>query len=85
MSEVKYLVVKSTKEDALNPYWGPQISNIEPQFIHNTVMRNTFLYSDDELSKFMVKNNVKSDSKTVQFYKVEQIYPRVEVTTKLSI
>jgi hypothetical protein len=83
MLAAKYLAIKYTEVVVPNPYWTVNNDGIESKNIKETQLHNTFLYSDKELTKFLKDNE--STAKTIKYFKVEQIYPSIEVTTRLSL
>lgn len=79
-----YLAIKTTSAVVPNPYYTDMLGSIEPMTITETVSRNEFIFSDVALTKYLEENASLIEQKVVRIYRVEEIFPRLEVTTKLS-
>lgn len=83
MLEAMYLAIEYFDATEENPYWSSNNDRIESKYINVSKSTNHFLFSNKELEKFL-SDNAKSTRKTIRYYRVSEIFPRVETTTKLS-
>lgn len=79
-----YLAIKMITEVVLNPYYTNMMGNIEPPTITETNYYNEFIACDRTLATYLKDNDYLISRKTIRIYRVEEIFPRLEITTKLS-
>lgn len=83
MNESKYIAYWTNYKGVVNPYWHPAVYDIEAKEVQELVQRVHFLYSDEELKKFLQSEKAKEYG--VQYYKVELINPTIKVEVTLNV
>jgi hypothetical protein len=81
-----YLSVRTYTEKIANPYYSPNNSRIESQYIDETRTTNTFYYNLDQLKEHIKSNASKVfPNSTYHYYKVEEIKPIVYMSVTVDI
>jgi hypothetical protein len=81
-----YLSIRTYTEKVANPYYSPNNSRLESQYIDETKTTNTFFHDKDALKEHIKSNaNKVFPNSTYHYYKVEEIKPTVSIEVTVNI